>query len=55
MQLTWKELTVDPGKYSSADLLSQWRWLLDDSYHIVLISSLGDLFLAAADGHVFLA
>lgn len=52
MKITWKELAVAPGNHSQEDLLSEWRWLLGDAYRIVLISSLGDLFLADAAGHI---
>jgi len=52
MRLTWTELTVPANNYSQADLLSEWRWLLDTSYQIVLVSSLGDLFLADAAGRI---
>jgi hypothetical protein len=52
MKITWNELTVPPGTHSSGDLLSEWRWLLGENYQILLISSLGDLFLADAAGHI---
>ena len=52
MRLTWNDLTVATDTHSQADLLSEWRWLLGTSYQIVLISSLGDLFLADAAGHI---
>jgi hypothetical protein len=52
MRITWNELTVAPGTHSPADLLTEWRWLLGDGYQIVLISSLGDLFLSDATGRI---
>ena len=52
MRITWNELTVAPGTHSADDLLSEWRWLLGDAYQIVLISSLGDLFLSDGAGHI---
>lgn len=52
MRLTWNELTVAFDTHSQSDLLSEWRWLLGDSYQIVLVSSLGDLFLADTAGHI---
>ena len=45
MKITLKELTVDLAGHTPGDLLSEWRWLLDDSFQLVLISSLGDMFL----------
>jgi hypothetical protein len=52
MKITWNELTVAPGTPTQDDLLSEWRWLLGDGYQIVLVSSLGDLFLADATGRI---
>ena len=52
MKITWNELTVAPSNHSPAALLSEWRWLLGDAYQIVLISSLGDMFLTDASGAI---
>jgi len=52
MRLTWNELTVAADTHNPADLLSEWRWLLGNSYQIALISSLGDLFLADTAGRI---
>jgi len=52
MKITWKELTVGLADHTPDDLLSEWRWLLNDSFHLILISSLGDMFLTDAEGHV---
>lgn len=52
MHLTWNELTVAVDTHTPADLLSEWRWLLGSSHQIILISSLGDLFLADASGRI---
>src|SRR4051812_31929072 len=52
MKITWNELTVPPSDHAPADLLTEWRWLLGDTHQIVLISALGDLFLADAAGHI---
>ena len=52
MKITWNELIVSPSTPSPEDLLSEWRWLLGHGYQILLISSLGDLFLTDAAGHV---
>ena len=52
MKITWNELTVLPLIHHPEDLLSEWLWLLGDSCQIVLISSLGDLFLTNAAGRV---
>jgi hypothetical protein len=52
MRITWNELTVgfDPDK--SDALLSDWRWLVGDDVQLVVVSSLGDLFLIDAQGHI---
>lgn len=53
MRITWNELTVSMDGVDLDGLLSEWRWLVDESYQPVLISSLGDLFLRHDDGRVF--
>ncbi len=53
MHITWNELTVDFQKHGAEDLLRDWRWLVGDSMQLLLVSSLGDMFLADADGRVF--
>lgn len=52
MKITWNELTVALTTHAPDDLLSGWSWLLGEAYEIVLISSLGDLFLADAAGRI---
>ena len=53
MRITWNELTVNFQKHGADDLLRDWRWLLGDSMHLLLVSSIGDMFLADAEGRVF--
>lgn len=52
MRITWNELTVgfDPSK--SDALLADWRWLIGDDVQLVVVSSLGDLFLRDGQGHI---
>jgi hypothetical protein len=52
MRITWKELIVgfDPSK--SDALLAEWRWLTGEDVEIVVVSSLGDLYLRDAQGHM---
>jgi hypothetical protein len=52
MRITWNELTVNFEKHGADDLLSDWRWLLGDSMQLLIVSALGDMFLADAEGHV---
>ncbi len=52
MHITWNELTIafDPEK--SEALLADWRWLVGDDVQIILVSALGDLFLADQAGNI---
>lgn len=52
MRITWNELTVgfDPSKSDS--LLADWRWLAGNNVHLIVVSSLGDLFLRDAQGRI---
>jgi hypothetical protein len=52
MRITWNELAVDSQNHNEEDLLSDWRWLVGDSVHLLLVSAIGDMFLANTDGHV---
>ncbi len=52
MRITWNELTVAFAEDAADDFLSEWRWLVGDSVQLMLISSLGDMFLADKAGHV---
>ncbi len=54
MRITWNELTVSPDGVDLEGLLTEWRWLVDESFHPVVISALGDLFLRHDDdGSIF--
>ncbi|MGH7954286.1 MAG: T6SS immunity protein Tdi1 domain-containing protein [Limisphaerales bacterium] len=53
MRITWNELTVDFQKPGADDLLRDWRWLLGDSMQLLLVSAIGDMFLADSAGLVF--
>jgi hypothetical protein len=54
MRVTWNELVVDRATIADADgLLDSWRWLVDASCQVVMISALGDLFVQNAIGQVF--
>jgi hypothetical protein len=53
MHITWNELTVNFQKHDADDLLRDWRWLVGDSMQLLIVSSLGDMFLADAGGRVF--
>lgn len=52
MRLTWNELTVPFDPDEAGEILSDWRWLVGEEAEIVLIGSLGDLFLRDGSGQV---
>ena len=52
MRITWNELTVGFDATKSDALLTDWRWLIDEDVQLVVVSTLGDLFLKDAEGHV---
>lgn len=53
MRITWQELTVAFDKTQEDDFLSDWRWLVENAVEILLISSLGDMFLKDISGVVY--
>ena len=52
MELIWNDLTVDFSHISPKRLIEDWTWLTGENMKPVLISSIGDMFLAAPDGKV---
>jgi hypothetical protein len=53
MRITWNDLTVSLNGVDLGGLLSEWRWLIDESFEPVVITALGDMFLRAEDGRIF--
>lgn len=53
MRITWNELTVKPDTIDLESLLTEWRWLVDDTYTPLVLGALGDLFLRRDDGRIF--
>jgi hypothetical protein len=53
MRVTWNELVVDRTTIAVDGLLDSWRWLVDASCQVILIGTLGDLFVQNAIGQVF--
>ncbi|MFL5245565.1 MAG: DUF1851 domain-containing protein [Gemmataceae bacterium] len=53
MRLTWNELTVSPEGVDLDGILSEWRWLADESFQPVVITALGDLLLRHDAGRIF--
>lgn len=52
MHITWNDLTINFQGYDENDLLEQWRWLVGDKMQLILVSSLGDMFLGNAQGQI---
>jgi len=40
-------------KINAEEIFSDWRWLLDNQKHVVLVSSIGDMFLESNDGAIY--
>ena len=53
MRVTWNELVVDRATIAVDGLLDTWRWLVDASCQVILVGTLGDLFVQNAIGQVF--
>jgi hypothetical protein len=53
MRVTWNDLTAKFDAKQCDALLDDWRWLVGDGMRLIVVSALGDLFLANADGQVF--
>ena len=53
MRITWNELAVSLEGQNADDLLSEWRWLVGDAFHLFMVSSCGDMFLSDQQGNVF--
>jgi hypothetical protein len=53
IRITWDDLTVNFESFDPGDLMKGWRWLIDESMHLFLVSAIGDMFLQDADGRVY--
>ena len=51
-QMAVDDLVVDLRGREDGDLLADWRWLLGDGMRPLLVSALGDVFVADGAGHV---
>ena len=47
------ELTASVSPLSAAALLDDWGWLLKDPHELLLVTSMGDAFVADSSGAVF--
>jgi hypothetical protein len=47
-----KELMLDLNQFDHSELLSEWRWLVDDSHKPIVLTAMGDMFLTSPDGKV---
>src|SRR5436190_23818333 len=46
-------LIKDISKIDTTDIRSSWRWLLDNQKNVVLVSSIGDMFLESNDNSIY--
>ena len=46
-------LVVEVSTADAELLLTEWRWLIGDDKHVVLVTASGDAFVLDADRHVF--
>ncbi|MBT1702291.1 T6SS immunity protein Tdi1 domain-containing protein [Chryseosolibacter indicus] len=53
MTITWDDLTVKFDEYSSDRLLHDWTWLIGTDKILVLVSSIGDMFLRDGTDKVY--
>lgn len=53
MELTWNDLQVDFDHIDPNQLTTSWSWLIGTDKEPILISSIGDLFLADQNGVCF--
>jgi len=53
MQVDINDLIKDITKIDTKDMLSEWKWLLDNQKEILLVSSMGDMFLLSNDNAVY--
>ncbi len=49
-----QELIRDLSSIDAEDILSEWEWLLEEKMELVLVSSIGDMFLKNTKGEIFL-
>lgn len=47
------DLVKDLSKIDTADIRSDWQWLLDNQKEVILVSAIGDMFLLGNDDAVY--
>ncbi len=53
MTITWDDLTVNFDAYKEEDLVEAWLWMIGEDKRLILISSVGDMFLQNENREVF--
>jgi hypothetical protein len=53
MELSWDDMAIHKNDYEAGKLLAGWRWLVDESFSVILPTVLGDLFLERCDGTIW--
>ena len=46
-------LIKDISKIDTADIISEWLWLFENQKQVVLVSSIGDMFLENSDNAIY--
>lgn len=53
MKHTFSNLTVDISSLNTKELLQNWEWLIGNNYQLILITLLGDAFIAQQDSSIY--
>jgi hypothetical protein len=52
MDLEWPDLLVRLDDVDVNRLLNEWHWLVQGDTEVVLVTSMGDMFMGAPDGSI---
>ena len=53
MERSVKQLSKEVDKIDLADICSAWQWLIEDAKSVILVSSIGDMFLLWKDNCIY--
>lgn len=52
MRISYHQFIKDINKINLEDVCSDWQWLLNNEYNVIMVSNTGDLFLSAKNKSV---
>lgn len=52
MGLSWKEISVDFRHIEEDSILEAWKWIIPEESKLVLVSSIGDMFIETASKEI---